>query len=465
MHRSVARRRRGTPLRAVTLALAVVMLSPIAPAQDRSALPLRRLLELAEANHPLLKSKAASVRAAQKSVATSQSTLIPVLMAGYQANYGTNNNLAGMSFAQFVPPISGPPSAANSPDLFTGSTVALWMNWQPYTFGQREAQVRLADAGLQSATADIENELFQHKVRVITAYLNVLTAQELIKVATQNLVRMQTYLTTTTALVRSGIRPSVDTALFNAEVARATVDLLNATTSQRQASIVLSQLVASGTSVSISDSNYFVQTPVPPAAFDSIRNPMLSLVAASIGASEARRNVVAKSMMPTLDVWGATFGRGSEVWSNPKAPKPNGLHVLRYNYGVGVQVSVPLLQFARIAPQLDAEEFAIEAQRERWNDARLQLRAQSEIADTALAGALAVTKESPLYYASASYSHRAIVSRYESGLANFADLQQAEYSLIKAETDNKIAFVNAWRALLNKAAVVGDLNVFLNQAR
>ena len=50
-----------------------------------------------------------------------------------------------------------------------------------------------------------------------------------------------------------------------------------------------------------------------------------------------------------------------------------------------------------------------------------------------------------------------------SGLANYADLIQAEYLLIKAETENKTNFMGVWKALLYKAAVKGDLNIFLNQ--
>jgi hypothetical protein len=54
-------------------------------------------------------------------------------------------------------------------------------------------------------------------------------------------------------------------------------------------------------------------------------------------------------------------------------------------------------------------------------------------------------------------------SRYGSGLANFADLMQAQYALVKAAADNKAAYMAVWKALLYKAAVNGDLNLFLNQ--
>lgn len=456
--------RRTLDFRALAFAIGLLLTPVLLSAQSSGSATLRGLLRQAEVNYPLLKAKAATVQAAQKSITASQSTLIPVVMAAYQANYATNNNLVGMSFAQFVPPISGPPSAANSSTCYYGSTATLWMNWQPYTFGQREAQVNLATAGLQVAEADNVNEVFQQKIKVVNAYLNVLTAQELINVSKENLLRTQANLAKATALVQSGIRPAVDTALYRAEEARATVDLLNAQNTQRQAAITLAQLVASDTTLQCADSSFILSTPILPSGLDSVRHPFLSLASSSIGLSVARRNVFAKSMMPMLDVWAATFARGSGVPTPQKVDPIDGLNFQRYNYGVGLQISVPVLQFLRVGPQIDAEEYTTQSLQERYNDVSLQLRKQNEIADTALRNAIAITKESPLYYESAAFSYRAMFSRYQSGLATFADLQQAQYSLVKAETDNKLAFMNAWKALLNKASIAGDINVFLNQA-
>jgi outer membrane protein TolC len=72
-------------------------------------------------------------------------------------------------------------------------------------------------------------------------------------------------------------------------------------------------------------------------------------------------------------------------------------------------------------------------------------------------------KESILFLESAQFSYKAIESRYQSGLNNFADLIQAQYALIKAETDYKLAYMSVWKAFLYKAAVNGDLNLFINQ--
>ncbi len=112
---------------------------------------------------------------------------------------------------------------------------------------------------------------------------------------------------------------------------------------------------------------------------------------------------------------------------------------------------------------MQQQDFLVRSSQERLNDVSLQLRKQLELADTTLNLALAIAKEIPHLTESAQFSFDALRSRYESGLANYADLVQAQYMLIKAEVESKTAYIQAWKALLYKAAVTGDLDLFLNQ--
>ncbi len=130
--------------------------------QPQTTLP--QLLQLAEKNYPLLKSKMLDVKATQEGINISKNTLIPSIDASYQVDYATYNNITGMAYPQFIMPISGPPSSSNNMNGVFGSATSLLLNWQPITFGQRKAQIDFAKAGLQYANADAENEIFQHKI-------------------------------------------------------------------------------------------------------------------------------------------------------------------------------------------------------------------------------------------------------------------------------------------------------------
>ena len=106
----------------------------------------------------------------------------------------------------------------------------------------------------------------------------------------------------------------------------------------------------------------------------------------------------------------------------------------------------------------------IKSAEEKSNAISLQLKKQNQLADTELSNAIKIVKETPLFLESAAFSYRALLSRYQSGLANYSDLIQSQYGLIKAEADSRMAYIAVWKALLYKASVLGDLNIFLNQA-
>lgn len=424
---------------------------------------IRELLQTAETNYPLLKSKAWEIKAAEKAVATGKSSLIPSLDASWQVNYATYNNITGMAYPQYLTPVSGPPSATNQYDGVFGSAAGLLLNWQPVTFGQRSAQVDFSKAGVQYAKADAGNEIFQHKIKVINAYLDIVTATELEKVYEENVARTAANLSVARTLVTNGIKPGVDTALLKAEMSRAKVDLLNSHKYREQTIIALSTLLAADNLPALTDTSFFTRLPAATPPADTVNNPLLSVYAANIELGKARRKVLGKTMMPTLGLWGTAYARGSGIDYTGQVKATEGLAFQRYNYGAGLQLSFPILQFARIRSQVQQQDLLIRSNEEKWNEVALQVRKQYALADTTLATALTVARETPLYYESAGFSYKAMQSRYQSGLANFADLMQAQYALIKAATDNKTAYMAVWKALLYKAAVNGDLSLFLNQ--
>jgi len=449
----------------VVLILFVQLLNNARAQDHRSLVPLKELLKQAVTNYPLLKSKAYEVLAAEKGVNASQRTLVPTLEASYQANFATYNNIIGMASPSFLIPISGPPSTGNNSSGVLGSSASLVLNWQPITFGQRSAQVDYSKAGLQQSNADAQNEIFQHKVKVINAYLDALVANELVKVYEKNYLRTETNLRAITALVTNGIKPGLDTAMFKAEISRAKIDLLSIRKYNQQTLIALAQFLASNETIQVSDSSYFDKLPALSLQVDSVRHPLLTLYDSNIELTKAKRKILNRSMLPTLGVWGTTFARGSGIHYDGTVNSPDGLSFQRYNYGLGVQLSLPLLQYARISPQVQQQELLIKSNEEKLRDVSLQLRKELELADATLNNAMAAAKENPVLVRSSDYSYKAMLSRYQSGLANYTDLIQAQYVLIKAETENKTAYINAWKALLFKAAVKGDLNLFLNQVK
>ena len=91
------------------------------------------------------------------------------------------------------------------------------------------------------------------------------------------------------------------------------------------------------------------------------------------------------------------------------------------------------------------------------------LQHQLQLANEQLSNAVRKYVEAPLGVKAAGDAFLQKSTLYENGLSNIADLAQALYNINRAETDRDLAYNGVWQALLYKAAVTGDLNIFLNQ--
>lgn len=424
---------------------------------------LNEILKQAETNYPLLKAKHFEVHAAENGLSSAKMAAVPSIDAAYQINYATHNNITGMASSQFFVPISGPPSVDNSYEPVYGSSASLLMNWEIFTFGQRTSRIDVAKANLQLAEADASHETFRHKINVIEAYFDVILGKELSKVYQKNLERSNENYIEVETLTRTGLRPAVDTAVLRAEISRAKIELLTHEKHLQTQLLNLSELLANDNISYHFDSGYFHYLPVDPDDTANVSHPLLALSKARAKIQEEHRRSVQRSIRPTLSFWGTAYARGSGIRYDGEVNSNEGLHFTRYNYGFGLQLSVPLLRFIAVRNELNEQTNLLDAQQERNRQIEVQLSTKTKIASLNLTNAVAIAREGPAFYNSAKFSFDALQARYNAGLANHVDLLQAQYALLKAESDLKKSYLEAWRALLYLAVVKGDLNLFLNQ--
>ena len=244
---------------------------------------LTDLLQKAERSYPFLKSKTFERLAAQDQVASAKNSVIPNLDAAYQLNYATYNNITGMASPQYFVPISGPPSSGNTYDPMFGSVASLLMSWDVFTFGQRSARTGIAKANLEVAEADAEYEIFKHKINVIQTYLDLLYAHELLKVYQKNLERSQERTNEIQVLTQTGLRPSVDSTLFAAELSKAKIELLSTQKLLEGQELVLAELIGGSTIAFTADTTFFSKLPTLNSdTASSDHHPLISLSRARV---------------------------------------------------------------------------------------------------------------------------------------------------------------------------------------
>ena len=135
----------------------------------------------------------------------------------------------------------------------------------------------------------------------------------------------------------------------------------------------------------------------------------------------------------------------------------------RFNYGAGLQLALPLLNGPEVRFRGQQQHLLTNAFTEELNQTRLQLTTRQQLAQSSLQNALLVARELPIQVQANQTAYSALQTRYTNGLVTLTDLAQAQYGLVRAETDLRRAYWSAWQALLQQAAATGDLSLFLIQ--
>ena len=427
---------------------------------------LDSLLKFGEKNFSLLKSKASQIQALQSGVQFKKEGLIPQVTASYQVDYATYNNITGMIYPQFIIPISGPPSSGNNYSAVPGSALSLNLNWDPITFGLRKADIELAKSRLVLGYKDQEFSIFQQKILIIKAWLNYSLLSEIKKVLVKNRDRADFNYKQGRSLVLSGLRPGTDSAILNSEKIKSEIQLIAFKQKVDSSRIQLDFLIAnSGLLVYPSDSSFFNHLPEIGIEDKKKDHPELSRIKAAIAVDEQSLRLDKKSALPKLNIWASGYGRGSGIAYNGLVNADQGWGLQRFNYGIGAQISVPVLEVLRQKSLWKEKAFTIQSNKNLLELSESQISSVNQLADSALKSSISLAKMAPELEKLAEFSYKAIGSRYSSGLVTYYELINSEQELIKAQVSRSIAYYQVWNNLLNKASYSGDLEIFLSAYR
>ncbi|MCC5937546.1 MAG: TolC family protein [Lunatimonas sp.] len=429
--------------------------------QTHAQSQLRELLEISTANYPELLAKRLETEAAQSQVRYERSDFLPSLDGSYQMVYSTNNNITGMFFPGQILPISGPPVAENTMDFTYGSATSLLMNWSPFTFGKRSSKIQSAKFGQELAQNQESLAILEHQVRFIEAYLNYWAAASMAIAAEKNRDRYQTNLELSKTLVDNGLRPGVDSAQFRSLFVRSKIDYLQAQKSAESFMARVRELLGEDQKEIGIDPN--LQRQFTPQVEEPMDNhPLLQSSRSRTLMAAAKKTELNRSLLPDLNFWGTAFARGSAILFEGGFNDPtDGLSFSRYNYGVGFQVAVPILQFARTSKLVQRQNSLISASEAYEMQVERALDKDRTVAKVTLEKALESAALAPEYVQAAEYSYQALQARYDAGLINLNELVQGQADLAKAEAESIKVMAEMWKALLYYAAVSGDMDVFL----
>lgn len=435
----------------------------IGPLAVHSQTSLSELIRISTENYPHLQAKRLETQATQKSIAYEKADFTPQISASYQANYSTANNITGMFLPGQVMPISGPPSEENTNDFIYGSAAALLMNWTPFTFGKRNSRVQEARERKELAVTDEQLAIFEHQINFVNTYLDYWQAAAVLKAKEKDLERYAFNLELSKVMVENGLRPGVDSAQYRTLWSKAKISLLDARKTKEAQKAKVNELLGIDEWNMDMDTDPGLQTTIPSKPDkERFSHPLLERSRQHTHLFLAEKSRISRTVLPDFVVWGTTFARGSAINFDGSFERPEaGLSFSRYNYGLGFQISMPLLQFAKTRHLTQRQDFRIAAAEAYERQVERVLDREEIVATTTLENALEAAAFGPQYVESATHAYEAMRARYDAGLINLSEMLQAQFDLAAAETEDIKIRAEMWKALLYYAAVKGDLELFI----
>lgn len=431
-------------------------------------------------NYEKIKAKEALVQASQENTNYQKSQYLPDFTVLAQQSYGTINAQNGPMYGY-----GGLGSAATSMPLADqnwnaafGSLYLANINWNLFTFGRIKNQVQQARVEERQSAADLEQEKFQHQVKVGAAYFNLFASQRIKYVQEKNLERAQVFMSTTLSRAASGLIPGVDASLAKAEVSNAQSARIKAYDMELEYSKTLAVLLGEEYQRFTLDSVFTSKTPVliqyhlagqDTPSQNLINHPLLQWQKSKISASTQLEKVQRSQKLPSLSAFGLVQGRGSGFQSNYVQDNSDfsksylkGVGIDRGNYLAGLTLSWNLTNLYRFGAKVKQQRYQTQALQNEYHLMHEELSAQAQLANAKLKNAADNFEETKIQVKAAADAYRQNTTLYRSGLTTIVDLTQSLYALNRAEIDFEIARNNIWQALLLKSAAAGELSVLLN---
>jgi outer membrane protein TolC len=401
---------------------------------------------------------------------------LPNVIASIQQSYGTINGQYGPAIAAEGMGIAsaGPVTGSQRWDAAFGGLYLINTNWEVFTFGRAKSGIQLASAAVKKDSADLLQEEFMQGVKISAAYLNLLAAQQIIQNAQANLQRVMTVHQSVIARTRSGLIAGVDSSIANAEVSRAKLAIIDARNNEQQVTNQLRQLLNIPADHFQLDTSFLNKIPAEfKTAIPVEQNPQARFYQSRINESDIATAYLKKSILPGINLFGIFQTRGSGFDNNYIAANNykyntnyfDGIKPARYNYVTGVALAWNIISPLKIKERVKAQQFTTEAYKNEYDQVTNDLKNQLLLADERINNSLKIVREVPSQYKAASDAYLQKSVLYKNGLTDIVDLQQALYTLNRAQTDITVANINVWQTLLIKAAASGDFDLFRKQVQ
>jgi outer membrane protein len=436
----------------------------VTPSPGNQPLSLADALTMAQDKYPVIKVSLEQQAAAQHQIGVAKTAYLPRVDLLWQTNRATDNNRTGLLLPQSVLPSISGPVAGDAPGRSAWSSAGgALINWQPFDFGARGAQVNVARKSALAAVSATNVTRLGIAAATTNAYLDVVAAHLLVCVEQAYVRRMQTFTDSVHVLVDNKLRPGADASQADAQLAITKTQLIQAQTQERVRLAALADfLELPSQQVTVDLASVLSAAPADPEATPINAHPAIQEEAALIEKQRAQLHVLSRSYVPVFNLLGSISGRGTGLDAQGNfMGGTSGLAPNTLNWAGAVQVSFPAFDIFTIHREKQVQADNVRAEQMRYQQTMDDLSVRVEQAQATLDGARQVAQNTPIEVAAARQSEQQQRTRFQSSLATVVEVAIAESVLTQAEGDDAIARLNVWRALADLAVARGDVAPFV----
>jgi outer membrane protein len=223
---------RGLALLALVIGFSVVIAhSGTAQTPPGDVLTLKRAVEIALENQPVIQAQTAQVRAGEAKVGQARAGYLPqVSLAGQYSRINPVNLATSASTS-----LSGAPPGTSIPSGVSGTTgsyeqyiTSANLSQLIFDFGKTPAQITAQKHGAQAARFNLENTKQETVFTVKQAYYALLGTQAMRRVAVEAVEQFKEHLQHAKALYDVGVKPRFDVTKAEVDLSNAELNLIDA---------------------------------------------------------------------------------------------------------------------------------------------------------------------------------------------------------------------------------------------
>ncbi|WP_394678904.1 TolC family protein [uncultured Sphingobacterium sp.] len=175
--------------------------------------------------------------------------------------------------------------------------------------------MKVAGKEAEQSELDYEQEVFRHKIKIATAYLNLLASQRLVTSQERNLERAVSLRHNIATRAKGGLLPGVDSTMASAEVSRANIVLNQAKEQVKIQNNELAKIIGYELQDFQTDTLFVSREPdiihLLEVSNEGDNHPIRQYFKSRVTISEEQTELFQKNFWPTLSLIGVHQFRGS----------------------------------------------------------------------------------------------------------------------------------------------------------